>query len=158
MNSFFFTLVLQNAGVHLTNLEDLLFEAGCSDALICSYNSTVYLEFDRTAVSADIAISSAINDITEAGLHIASIQEGGVASMAEIANRAGLTRAAINNYSKAVRGPGNFPEPLFGLASGSPLYSWPEVAQWLYQHGKINHNLAAVSQAALQLLPHLLKD
>jgi len=69
MNSFFFTLVLQNAGVHLTNLEDLLFEAGCSDALICSYNNTVYLEFDRTAVSADIAISSAINDITEAGLH-----------------------------------------------------------------------------------------
>ncbi|MGY8863237.1 MAG: hypothetical protein ACKVJ2_11480, partial [Pseudomonadales bacterium] len=37
MNSFFFTLVLQNAGVHLTNLEDLLFDAGCSDALICSY-------------------------------------------------------------------------------------------------------------------------
>jgi hypothetical protein len=75
MNSFFFTLVLQNAGVNLTNLEDLLFEAGCSDALICSHNNTLYLAFDRTAVSADIAISSAINDITKAGLHIASIQE-----------------------------------------------------------------------------------
>jgi len=158
MNTYFFTLVLQNAGVQRANLEDLLFEAGCADALICSYNNTIYLEFDRTETSANKAISSAIYDITAAGLHIASIQEGGVASMAEIANRAGLTRAAINNYCKAVRGPGNFPEPLFGLTSGSPLYSWPDVAQWLHQHGKVSHNLVAVSQAAQQLSPHLAKE
>ena len=108
------------AAIHLSSLEDLLFNAGCSDALICSYNNTVYLKFDRSASSADKAISSAMADIKQAGLSIGSIEEGGVASMAEMANRARLTRAAINNYSKSVRGPGTFPEPLFGLTSGSP--------------------------------------
>ena len=84
---------------------------------------TAYLEFDRGAPSAGEAISTAIAEVVRAGLSIASIQEGGVASMAEIASRSKLSRAAINNYTKSTRGPGDFPEPLFGLTSGSPLYS-----------------------------------
>lgn len=151
MNSFFFTLVLKGAGGLLEDIEDLLFEAGCSDALVCSYNHTVYLEFDRTAASANIAIETAVENVTGAGLNVASIQEAGVASMAEIAKRVGLTRSAVNHYTKSTRGPGGFPEPLFGLTSGSPLYSWPAVAAWLHQQGKVDQNMMTVSQAAQKL-------
>jgi len=155
MKPFFFTIVLHKTTKRASNLEDSLFEAGCSDALICRYNDTIYLEFDRNSPNAEMAISSALDEIKQAGFTPASIIEGGVASMSEIASRAKLTRAAVNNYSKSVRGPGDFPEPLFGLASGSPLYSWPAVALWLHQQGKVDHSLVAVSQAAQQLTPEL---
>jgi hypothetical protein len=148
MITYFFTLVLKSAGSLLANIEDTLYEAGCSDALVCSFNGTVYLEFDSQAKSPQEAITLAIENVQTAGLSIASVQEGGVASMAEIASRSKLTRAAINNYIKCTRGPGNFPEPVYGLTSGSPLYSWPDVAVWLHQHGKVNHSVMATSKAA----------
>ncbi|WP_144084234.1 hypothetical protein [Bibersteinia trehalosi] len=32
----------------------------------------------------------------------------------------------------------DFPKPVYGVASGSALYSWKEVANWLYQRNKIS--------------------
>ncbi len=151
MNTYFFTLVLKGAGSLLSRIEDNLYEAECSDALVCSYNGTIYLEFDRQAKSPQEAITFAIENVQTAGLSVASVQEGGVASMAEIASRSKLTRAAINNYIKSTRGPGNFPEPVYGLTSGSPLYSWPDVALWLHQQGKVSHSVMATSKAAQEI-------
>ncbi|MEX5538901.1 hypothetical protein ABFV54_27725, partial [Pseudomonas syringae] len=62
MDMYHFTIVIRDARYQLSDLEDRLFEAGCDDALLCSYNDTVYLEFDREAESAEIAIKSALQD------------------------------------------------------------------------------------------------
>jgi hypothetical protein len=104
-----------------------------------------------------IAISTATEQTLNTGLTIASIQESDVASMAEIASCSNLSRVVINNYSKATRGPGDFPEPVFGLATGPPQYSWPVVASWLHLQRKVSANLVAESQAAQPLTPYIAK-
>lgn len=42
-NSYQFTLVLDGVDENTTNLDDILFEAGCDDALINYKTGTVYL-------------------------------------------------------------------------------------------------------------------
>ena len=63
MNTYHFTIVIRDARADMPGLEDSLFNAGCDDALVCSHNQTVYLEFDREADSAATAIRSALDNI-----------------------------------------------------------------------------------------------
>lgn len=149
---FEFTLVLgAKASPDMPDLEDKLFEAGCDDALVCAYGSTVYLEFCREATSAKAAINSAIRDVRSAGFNILSIEEGGCASISEMSLRAGLTRSALNNYLKGQRGSKDFPRPVYGLSTKSPQFKWPEVANWLYKHQKVEKSVADVAKAAQQI-------
>lgn len=146
---FEFTIVLgSSADPDMPDLEDRLFEAGCSDALVCAYGSTVYLEFSREASSAKKAIASAIKDINSAGFDILSIEEGGCASISEMSARAGLTRSALNNYLKGKRGKKGFPHPVYGLSTKSPQFRWPEVANWLYKQNKLEKKVLDVAVAA----------
>lgn len=71
---FQFTLVLENVDEHSNDLEDILYEAGCDDALISTKNGTVFLGFDREATSLEEAIISAIKN-----LHSKKIQVAGIA-------------------------------------------------------------------------------
>lgn len=128
MDTYHFTIVIRDARADISGLEDKLFAAGCDDALVCSYNQAVYLEFDRVADSVEQAITTALANIREAGFVQLVVQEAGVASLAEMAERAGMTRAALSLYAKNKRGDGYFSTPVYGLASGSALYPWPEVA------------------------------
>ncbi|AWW34712.1 XRE family transcriptional regulator [Mannheimia varigena] len=137
MTLYHFSILIRDTEKTTENLEDRLFEAGCDDALICFYNQSVYLEFDREAETAHAAIQSAIENIRQAGFSDLVLQEAGVSSLSEIAARTGLTRAAISNYANGKRAK-DFPKPLYGVASGSALYSWKEVANWLYQHKKLS--------------------
>lgn len=147
--TFEFTLVLgPTAAPDLPDLENRLFEAGCDDALVCAYGSTVYLQFSRESVTAKSAIQSAIQDVEKSGFSVASIEEGGYASVSEMASRAGMTRAAINNYLKGTRGSQDFPHPVFGLSTRSPQFEWLKVAAWLNKHGKIDPRVAEVARAA----------
>ncbi|HEX5361377.1 MAG TPA: XRE family transcriptional regulator [Fluviicoccus sp.] len=148
MNTYHFTIVIRDARTDMPDLEDRLFTAGCDDALVCSHNQTVYLEFDREADSAEIAIRSALDNIRAAGFHDPVIQEAGVSSLAEMAQRAGVTRAALSLYAKNKRGDGHFPAPMYGVAAGSALYSWPEVAEWLYKQGTLGQAEYEVARAA----------
>lgn len=134
----------------MNGLEDTLFEAGCDDALVCSYNQAVYLEFDREAESAEEAINSALANIRAAGFKQLVVQEMGVSSLAEMAERVGITRAAFSLYAKNKRGDGNFPPPVYGVSSGSALYSWPEVAEWLYKQGKLSQTQYEVAHVGIK--------
>ncbi len=136
MSLYHFSILIRDASNQTEALEDRLYEAGCDDALICFNNQAVYLEFDREAISAKEAIESAMANIRAAGFHDLVLQESGVSSLAEIASRSGLTRAAVSNYARGKRANG-FPLPVYGVASGSPLYSWREVANWLYQRNQL---------------------
>lgn len=150
MNTYHFTIVVRDARADMEGLEDRLFEAGCDDALVCSYNQAVYLEFDREAASAVKAIKSALANIRAAGFKQLVVQEAGVSSLAEMAERAGMTRAAFSLYAKNKRGDGHFPPPVYGVSSGSALYSWPEVAEWLYKQGKLPQVQYEVAHAGMK--------
>lgn len=88
MNTCHFTIVIRDARTDTPGLEDRLFTAGCDDALVCSHNKTVYLEFDREADSAEIAIRSALDNIRAADFNDPVIQEAGVSPLAEVARAA----------------------------------------------------------------------
>lgn len=137
MNNYHFTVVIRDARFDMVDLEDRLFEAGCDDALVCSYNNTVYLEFDREAESAAYAIKSALDNIRSAGFKALVVEENGYATLSEMAERAGMSRQALSLYAQNKRGDGQFPTPVYGLSSKAALWFWPEVATWLYQKGKL---------------------
>lgn len=144
-----FTVILgSDATPDSPGLEDRLYEAGCDDALVCAYGSTVYLQFDREASTAMQAIKSAQANIRTAGFSVHSIQEGRCASISEMAARAGLTRATLDNYLKGKREGDDFPRPVAGLGTKSPLFDWWEAAKWLYEHDKIGKTVLEVAEAA----------
>ena len=145
MNTYRFSILIRDADLH--DLEDRLYEAGCDDALLCFYNQTPYLEFDREAESAEAAVRSALSNIRAAGFANLVLQESGVATLSEMAARAGLTRAALSNYATGKRG-GGFPAPMYGVGSGSALYSWPEVAGWLHRHGQLSQAQYDIARVA----------
>ena len=149
MNNYHFTVVVRDARANLSELEDKFFEAGCDDALLCSYNETIYLEFDREADNAEQAVSSALNDIRSLGFHDLIVEEQGYSTLAEMAERAGMTRQALSLYAQNKRGDGNFPRPMYGLASKSAMYFWPEVATWLFNQGKLHKNHYEVARTVM---------
>lgn len=61
--SYQFTLVLKNVDENTLGLEDILFDAGCNDALINFREGTVYLDFDRKSSSLKAAVTSAIKAV-----------------------------------------------------------------------------------------------
>lgn len=145
MTLYHFSILIRDAGAETEGLEDRLFEAGCGDALVCFAGRSVYLEFDREAESARAAVDSAMADIRRAGFADLVLQESGYATLAEMATRSGLSRAALSNYANGRRGSA-FPAPVYGVAGGSALYSWREVAAWLYRHNQLQRPLYEVAQ------------
>lgn len=136
MNTYHFTIFVRDA-VFDDSLEDTLYNAGLDDALLCTVDDLVYLEFDRKAPNAKTAISSAFADLNRAGFFDLVLQEKGVSSLAELAKRLNLSRTTLSNYANNKRGGGDFPKPYFGVLSGSALYLWQDVAKWLYAQNKL---------------------
>lgn len=63
MKKFNFTIFILDLSTSNICIEDRLFEVGCNDALVCSTNDDIYLDFIREAETLDRAIKSAIKDI-----------------------------------------------------------------------------------------------
>jgi hypothetical protein len=63
---FSFTLILAGFEEITSELENAIYEAGCSDALLGIHAGTPYLGFDREAETLDGAIKSAIRDVERA--------------------------------------------------------------------------------------------
>ena len=68
ITTFQFTLALKNVNESTNRLEDILFKAGCDDALINFRNGAVYLDFDREATSLETAVISAIKDLRSSSI------------------------------------------------------------------------------------------
>ena len=66
MKKFNFTIHIVDQNASHDGLEDRLQEAGCDDALVCSINKNLYLEFSRESKTFDLAIESAVNNIKKA--------------------------------------------------------------------------------------------
>lgn len=62
-----FTLQLEDIQEISDEIQDILFEAGCDDALLHSRYNKVFLDFDREGESFKDAVKSAIDNLKSAG-------------------------------------------------------------------------------------------
>ncbi|MFM9965174.1 MAG: hypothetical protein ACKV2Q_28585 [Planctomycetaceae bacterium] len=65
-----FTITIKDLDEFTDSQTDALYEAGCSDATLCSSDGSAYIHFDRESESLEKAIRSAIADVGSAGLEI----------------------------------------------------------------------------------------
>ncbi|HYF85562.1 DNA-binding protein [Azospirillum sp.] len=111
---------------------DALFEAGCDDATVgTGRHGSVALDFSREAVSADVAIRSAIADVLKAipGAQLTEIAPD-LVNLADLAEIVGCSRQNIRKYAAAeIRTvPAAFPDPVH---TGNPsLWRLAEVLVW----------------------------
>jgi len=159
MNKYDFELVLTGVNQDTPNLVDALFVAGCDDAIICTYNGFIYVDFAREAECCRDAVMSAIKDIESAkiGALVASVDAGDLVGITDIATLSGISKKTISAYKDGKRGKGGFPSPIQRITKKSPIWRWAEVANWLFLHGKIDKELAdnaliteAFNQALIQ--------
>jgi hypothetical protein len=134
-----FALILSGVRELTSEIEDALFEAGCSDATLSVQYGFVYMEFSRTAPSLKDAILSAIGDVRKAkiGADVLRVDECDLVTPAEIARRISRSRQLVHQYMTGQRGPGGFPAPECNLTDGAPLWTWCAVSYWLWQHDMI---------------------
>ena len=151
MALFNFTLTLSGVTSDTEGLEDILFESGCDDALVCFYGKSVYLEFDREADSLDIAIGSAIDNVESAGptIRVESV-DSVLVGLSDIAELTNMTRQAIALLKDGTRGKGDFPSPIQRIKGLSPLWDWASVAAWLHTNGRL-HKHPTLAENALIL-------
>lgn len=142
---FDFSLVLRGVRDITTEVEDALFNAGCSDATLSMRHGRAFLTFSRRAESQAEAILSAMSDVARAsvGASVIRVDSCDLVSQADIARLIGRTRALVSQYVHGKRGPGTFPPPECYLKDDeSPLWRWCEVAHWLFENDMLAENAA----------------
>jgi hypothetical protein len=150
MTTFEFTIIASGLDHEADNFEDRFFEAGCDDATIAVARGAIILQFAREADTLDSAIQSAISAVKATGASVERVEPDHLVSLSDIADRAGLTRAAVTNYAKGDRGEA-FPHPVARVTTSSPLWDWTDVSQWLATRGQIDrrvHEDAVVIKSA----------
>ena len=136
MKTFEFTIIATGLSPAEDGFADRFFEAGCDDATISFQKGVIILEFDREAKTFFHALRTAIANVQDAGAQVVNIEPDHLVSLSDIAERAGITRAAASNYAKGSRGR-DFPAPVVRVTTESPLWDWVDVARWLYRRGKL---------------------
>jgi len=63
-----FTLALKGVDQHTPNIDDVIFHAGCNDALLYFKCGDAFLDFERESKNFEEAVNSAINDLENASL------------------------------------------------------------------------------------------
>lgn len=137
MKLYEFTIIASGLHPEMEDFEDRFFEAGCDDATLAFQKGVIILEFSREGVSFSQAVSSAYENVQQAGAAVERIEPDHLVSLSDIAERSGLTRQATSLYSNAARGHG-FPKPVARVTSKVPLWDWYEVAEWLFEREKID--------------------
>lgn len=136
MKTFEFAIIASGLDPQADDFEARFYDAGCDDATVSFQKGHIILDFAREAASMDEAIASALEDVESAGACVERVEPDPLVSLAEIAARASLSRAAVSLYAKGLRGKG-FPPPVARITSDSPLWKWADVSVWLHGHRKI---------------------
>lgn len=108
-----FTLVVDGVPELTSDVEDALFEAGCSDSTVGFRTGRMFITFSREGASLKDAVISAIKDVRKAnvGATVTRVDQCDLVTQAEIARRIGRTRQLVNQYISGERGPGAFHRP-----------------------------------------------
>jgi hypothetical protein len=136
MKTFEFSIIASGLDPSADDFESRFYDAGCDDALVAFQHGHIIVDFSREAASIDEAITSAVENVKTAGATVERIEPDPLVSQAEIAERTGLTRAAVNQYSKGARHEA-FPPPVVRVSTTRPLWDWAVVAAWLYHHDRL---------------------
>ena len=157
MKTFEFTIVASGLDHDSDEFIDHLFEAGCDDATIAVARGVIIIQFAREAESLDDAISTAIANVRSTGATVDRIEPDYLVSLSEIAERAHLTKAAVSLYTKGERGK-DFPRPVARVTTSSPLWDWPEVADWLFERKQIPEEVVSEAHTIWETNLHLEED
>lgn len=149
MKTFEFSIIASGLDHNAEDFEARFYDGGCDDALVSFQKGHIILDFARDADTVEEAVISAIEDVLKVGARIDRIEPDPLVSLADIASRTGLTRAAMTNYSKGSRGQG-FPAPVARITSDSPLWDWAAVALWLYKNRRLEKAAAVQAEAVRQ--------
>ncbi len=138
-----FTLVLTGISELDEKTAEAFYTHGCDDATISVRSGRFYATFSRSAVSLQMAITSAIRDIRAAsvGADVLRIDECNLVTQAEIARRSYRKRQQINQYIQGTRGPGGFPSPVCCLCEDHALWYWCEVSYWLWENNMVKEDV-----------------
>ena len=134
---FEFSIIASGLDREAPDFESRFYDAGCDDATVSFQKGHIIVDFTREAENFEAAVSSAVEAVTAAGAKVDRVEPDPLVSLAEIAARTGLTRAAMTQYSKGQRGK-DFPAPVARVTSDSPLWDWSGVAYWLYANKKLS--------------------
>ena len=147
MAEFDFQIFWRDVDTRDESFLDLLFKAGCDDATVFFKDGYLCLDFSRESRDAETAVVSAIRDIHRSGIggSIERVEPEDLASLAEIANRVGVTRSALQKYARGSSKVGkDFPRPVLNIASPRrELFSTFEVMKWMH----LKHRVEIPSQA-----------
>jgi hypothetical protein len=143
-----FALILSGITRLTRKAENALFEAGCDDATLSVRFGRVFMTFSRTAPSLKDAILGAIRDVRKAGIgaDVLRVDLCDLVTQADIARRIGRSRQLVHQYIVGERGPGGFPPPVCHVSDDSPLWTWCEVAHWLWQNDMVKEDAARDAQ------------
>ncbi|GAA0995985.1 hypothetical protein GCM10009555_091070 [Acrocarpospora macrocephala] len=153
MNTYWFTI--KTTGFpeeQLVSISDKLYglleKSGGVDVLVAGDERGGEIEFSREAEDAVIAIVSAIEQVEQAGLEVVGVTED-IVDVDSIAERSGVSAAAVSNWTSGARGGGGFPRPVIERRRGS-LWSWSQVSRWLEERklGNVDHAAAEVARVA----------
>lgn len=139
MKTYEFSIVASGLDPHAEDFETRFYDRGCDDATVSFQKGHIILDFAREAETMVDAICSAVDAVAAAGAKINRVEPDPLVSLADIASRTNLTRAAISQYAKGQRGR-DFPAPIARVTSDSPLWDWAEVALWLFRQKKLTRD------------------
>jgi hypothetical protein len=137
MNMYEFTVVSSCPNLDIESLSEKLFEAGCDDATISLQKGVAVIEFDREGKNFYHAVNSALMDVRSTGTEVLEIAPHHLVSLSDIAARVGISRAAVSNYARAIRGE-DFPLPVARATTDTPLWDWVDVARWFVRQGRLS--------------------
>lgn len=141
MSIFEFTIIASGLDPHADDFEDQFYEVGCDDATISFQKGHILVDFGREATSLVDAISSAVEDVRKTGAKVDRVEPDPLVSLADMAARSNLSRAALSNYASGQRGD-HFPAPKVKVTTDSPLWDWADGARWLYQQHRVTKDVA----------------
>jgi hypothetical protein len=93
------------------------------------------LEFDRQAQSLPDALASALDELVKTlpEATVLRVEEQELATMPQIAARAGRTPESVRLLVRGRRGPGGFPPAAGSLNGRTQVWRWTDVALWFEQ-------------------------
>lgn len=149
MKTYEFSVIASGLDPSADDFESRFYDAGCDDATVSFQKGHIIVDFAREAETMDAAVSSAVEAVLAAGATVDRVEPDPLVSLAEIASRTGMSRAAMTQYSKGQRGR-DFPAPVARVTSDSPLWDWAIVARWLFRSEKVSRDVVIEAQTVTE--------
>lgn len=146
MKTYEFIIIASGLDPEADDFESRFYDAGCDDATISFQRGHIIAEFARQAESMDDAIASARDCVISVGATVERVEPDPLVSLADMAARTGMSRAAMTQYAKGQRAKG-FPAPVARVTTDNPLWDWASVAHWLWRRNKIPEDAAIEADA-----------